>query len=222
MATLQELKAIKEQKYEVYVNSNVEYNETLNGVKNNVKDIMRDMYGYKPTDVSVDYSIWSEHLRIDMDRYTDNSIQFTVKTDSVNVNFDTITKSTSEDYLMMMSSVTLDYVNGKGVFSILKSVNDTLIELKEKRRKADQELTEAKIAYDVMAKERKSEMFYSIVKGGDIVKAGNNLYWTITKITEKCVYAILVDYNDVKSKRYTKEQFFNDTSKYVDLSESEA
>ena len=41
--------------------------------------------------------------------------------------------------------------------------------------------------------------------------------WNVTKITNKCVFAIHVDYTDCVSRRYNKNQFYIDTKDYVKL-----
>ena len=90
--------------------------------------------------------------------------------------------------------------------------------LRENLTKTNNERKLAVRLYDMELKSINSTKFYEVVKGGDTIQKDGGDFWSITKITNKCVYAVCVSHETV-SRRFTKEQFFNETKNYVDLSE---
>ena len=184
-----------------------------------IKSVIKDMYGFEVEYFRLRQSVWNESVEI----------VFTVGRDDVNIRIGsqttlripTIDENTTDDAIALFTSLLTDYRGKTGGYSVMVSLAGQMNDARKGQTKARHELETALTQYEALKRVQKQEMFYEIVKDGDIVKRNDSEYWKITKITNKCVFAIHKDYSDVNSHRYTKEQFFSKTQSYVDFSEVE-
>lgn len=219
--TIQEAKNNYEVQKTNHQNAEVSVNNYEKQLKEGVTQVMKDMYGVEAQTVSVHKSVWSETVSVDVHFGARNSVEFRVGQEGVTVTLPRINEELPSDLVVLCGSLLMDYNTKTGGYSVIKDMSDTFMGLVKERRSVGYELDKARVEYEGLKRSQKNDMFYSVVKGGDIIKRNDSTYWKITKITDKCVYAISVDYGDVKSRRYKKEQFFNETSAFVNFEEVE-
>ena len=223
MTYLEQLTEEKNQKELVYTNALSLYDETMDSIKKYWEVMLTDMYGVNGMKVSVEFSTWSDRIvySINRDNYSSYASTFRISVSDSSTSLRglrEIDEETNFDDITLSNSLFMDYPKKKGLFSVgTKDLKDMKV-LRSNLTKANDERKLAVKLYDMELKSINSTKFYEIVKGGDTIQKDGGDFWSITKITNKCVYAVCVSYEST-SRRFTKEQFFNETKNYVDLSE---
>lgn len=217
--TLQELKSQYEKSQKNYDKAVEKLNQYKESIPSLVQQACLDMYGLKPDTVRVYKSSWTERTQFEL-TFGDNEITVT---SSKNIGFrgGSVDNTTNPDYVVFLASFLMDLNNVKGVFSVMKTMTRELVDLGEVVSEYSNTLYTDRVSYEAYVRNRKEEMFYDIVKGGDVITRSEREFWKITKITQKCVYAIEVEYSETKSRRFKKEDFFETVKSYVDLTEVE-
>lgn len=223
MTYLEKLTEEKNQKELLYTTALSLYNETIESIKKDWEVMLTDMYGVNEMMVSVEFSTWNDRIEYSINKgnYSRYSSTFSIKVDDSSTSLRgprEIDEETELDVVMLYNSLLMDYPKRKGLFSVGTKDLEEMKVLRESVNKTNDERKLAVKLYDMELKSINSTKFYEVVKGGDTIQKDGGDFWSITKITNKCVYAVCVSYETV-SRRFTKEQFFNETKNYVDLSE---
>lgn len=223
MTYLEQLTEEKNQKELVYTNALSLYDETMESIKKDWEVMLSDMYGVSDMNVSVEFSTWSDKIEysINRDNYSRYASTFRISVSDSSTSLRgprEIDEETNSDVVTLFNSLLMDYPKKKGLFSVGTSDLKEMKVLRENLTKTNNERKLAVRLYDMELKSINSTKFYEVVKGGDTIQKDGGDFWSITKITNKCVYAVCVSHETV-SRRFTKEQFFNETKNYVDLSE---
>lgn len=223
MTYLEQLTEEKNQKELVYTNALSLYDETMESIKKDWEVMLSDMYGVSDMKVSVSFSSWADRIEYSINKgnYSSYSSNFSIKVGDTSTSLRgprEIDEETNSDVVMLFNSLLMDYPKKKGLFSVGTSDLKEMKVLRENLTKTNNERKLAVRLYDMELKSINSTKFYEVVKGGDTIQKDGGDFWSITKITNKCVYAVCVSHETV-SRRFTKEQFFNETKNYVDLSE---
>lgn len=223
MTYLEELTEEKNQKELLYTTALSLYNETIESITKDWEVMLTDMYGVNDMKVSVEFSSWADRIEYSINKgnYSSYSSNFSIKVSDSSTLLRgprEIDEDTELDIVTLYNSLLMDYPKKKGLFSVgIKDLKEMKV-LRERVNKTNNERKLAVRLYDMELKSINSTKFYEVVKGGDTIQKDGGDFWSITKITNKCVYAVCVSYETV-SRRFTKEQFFNETKNYVDLSE---
>lgn len=219
--TIQEAKINYEVKLSDYNTAEEGVANSKKGVVDGVTQVVKDMYGVEVTYVDVRHSIWNEYVNVVI---TVGGVDFRFRiggSTGFNVDLPSIDNTLDGDIVIFAASLLMDFNGKTGGYSVIKSLCETLIEDHKIYKESTYQLDGARSEYEKLKREKKEEMFYEVVKGGDIIKRTDMVYWKVTKVTEKCVYAIHRDYHDVKSRRYKKSEFFSETNSYVNFDEVE-
>ncbi len=223
MTYLEQLTEEKNQKELVYTTAMSLYEETMESIKKDWEVMLVDMYGISNMKVSIGFSTWADRMEYSINKgnHSTYSSTFSIKVDDTSTTLRgprEIDEETNLDVVTLYNSLLMDYPKKKGLFSVGTSDLKEMKVLRENLTKANNERKLAVKLYEMELKSINSNKFYEVVKGGDTIQKDGGDFWSITKITNKCVYAVCVSYETV-SRRFTKEQFFNETKNYVDLSE---
>lgn len=220
--TIQEAKTNYEVQKVNYENADIAVNDAEKAIKEGVKQVVKDMYGVEVTRISLHTSSWTESISLGFFVPNGGDVDFRINSGKISINFPRFTEDMSADYITLCGSLLMDYTAKTGGFSVIQSLALDLNNKITERRTASYELDKVRTNYENLKRSKKKEVFFSIVKDGDIIKKNNREYWKVTKITQKCVYAISKDYSEVRSRRYKKDEFFAETNRWVNLEEVES
>ena len=183
--------------------------------------MLEDMYGASGMFVSIEFSSWSEALEVSIKKKENDyrplfKIKF--KTDDVSLSgFRDVDLDTDIEDITLYSTLLLDFTTKKGLFSVGTSNLTVMSVLREELRMSTNEMQTITNSFEKELLENKQSHFYEVVKDGDVIVRNSTESWNVTKITNKCVFAIHVDYTDCVSRRYNKNQFYIDTKDFVKL-----
>lgn len=113
-------------------------------------------------------------------------------------------------------SLLTDYVKQTGWYSAFKLMAEGLYELYDKKKKLIHKLSEVKSLFEISESNKRKELFFNVIKPGNIIKLNYNRTYVIQKINRVNIQVILFDGKPIK-KSIKKDVFFNEVEKFVDL-----
>jgi len=218
----------------------IEKDKEFNDYKNNVvpelleKTLREMIVDSKDIDINVNTSLYSSvDVRITQSHKTKSSFAYMNHNDwglTIRIEFykqDSIPMvdrnsglPTNEDELEFERVLISDTIKNTGWFSAFKMVTQNLYYLREQRNQAQFKCQDKVDEKKRNEHENKKETFYSVVKPGYVIPVSGYESFVIQKVAIKNVHVIHFKDNDTTRKRaIKKDDFFNNISDYVDLTE---